>query len=94
MGSPFSFKLKAKVRAEPRSNEIGCILVAEPSFFEADAWIDVPRDWPPANPPQAVRPHTGRDPQSTVECANASTGEKARRGGWDVSFTMRAGTVV
>jgi len=31
------------------SNEIGCILLAQPTFFTPDAWVRGPRDWPPAN---------------------------------------------
>jgi putative restriction endonuclease len=36
-------------RAVRPSNEIGCILIAEPTFFTPDALIAGPRDWPPAN---------------------------------------------
>jgi len=36
-------------RAAQPSNEIGCILLAQPTFFPADAWIRGPKDWPPAN---------------------------------------------
>src|SRR5262249_8613535 len=36
-------------RAQHPSNEIGCILLAQPVFFTPDAWIQGPRDWPPAN---------------------------------------------
>jgi len=31
------------------SNEIGCILLAEPSFFQPHEWISGPGDWPKAN---------------------------------------------
>jgi putative restriction endonuclease len=30
-------------------NEIGCILLAQPTFFSPDNWIKGPLDWPPAN---------------------------------------------
>lgn len=36
-------------RAQSPSNEIGCILLAQPTFFQPDAWVTGPRDWPPAN---------------------------------------------
>ena len=36
-------------RAPQPSNEIGCILLAQPTLFKPDAWIMGPRDWPPAN---------------------------------------------
>jgi putative restriction endonuclease len=36
-------------RAPSPSNEIGCILLAEPMFFAPNAWVQGPRDWPPAN---------------------------------------------
>jgi putative restriction endonuclease len=31
------------------SNEIGCILLAQPTFFEPQDWVLGPSDWPPAN---------------------------------------------
>ncbi len=36
-------------RALQPSNEIGCILLAQPTFFTPDAWVRGPEDWPPAN---------------------------------------------
>jgi putative restriction endonuclease len=30
-------------------NEIGCILIIQPVFFQESEWIVGPRDWPPAN---------------------------------------------
>ena len=36
-------------RAQSPSNEIGCILLAQPTFFQPDEWVTGPRDWPPAN---------------------------------------------
>jgi putative restriction endonuclease len=36
-------------RAQSPSNEIGCILLAQPTFFQPDEWVAGPRDWPPAN---------------------------------------------
>jgi putative restriction endonuclease len=36
-------------RAEVPSNEIGCILLAQPTFFQPDEWVPGPADWPPAN---------------------------------------------
>jgi putative restriction endonuclease len=36
-------------RAQAPSNEIGCILLAQPTFFQPDEWVPGPRDWPPAN---------------------------------------------
>lgn len=36
-------------RAQSPSNDIGCILLAQPTFFEPDEWIRGPADWPPAN---------------------------------------------
>jgi putative restriction endonuclease len=31
------------------SNEIGCILLVQPSFFQPEDWVRGPSDWPPAN---------------------------------------------
>lgn len=31
------------------SNEVGCILLAQPTFFAPNDWVRGPRDWPPAN---------------------------------------------
>jgi len=36
-------------RAASPSNQIGCILLAQPTFFQPDAWVRGPQDWPPAN---------------------------------------------
>ena len=36
-------------RAQSPSNEIGCILLAQPTFFQPDEWVTGPHDWPPAN---------------------------------------------
>ena len=36
-------------RAASPSNQIGCILLAQPTFFPQDAWVQGPRDWPPTN---------------------------------------------
>lgn len=36
-------------RAQAPSNEIGCILLAQPTFFQPDEWVPGPLDWPPAN---------------------------------------------
>jgi HNH endonuclease len=36
-------------RAQSPSNEIGCILLAQPTFFQPDDWVVGPLDWPPAN---------------------------------------------
>jgi putative restriction endonuclease len=36
-------------RAQSPSNEIGCILLAQPTFFPPDEWVAGPHDWPPAN---------------------------------------------
>lgn len=36
-------------RGRSGSNEIGCILLAEPTFFQPDEWVTGPRDWPPRN---------------------------------------------
>jgi putative restriction endonuclease len=36
-------------RAQAPSNEIGCILLAQPTFFQPGEWVLGPRDWPPAN---------------------------------------------
>jgi len=36
-------------RAQSPSNEIGCILLAQPTFFQPDECVAGPRDWPPAN---------------------------------------------
>jgi putative restriction endonuclease len=36
-------------RAQSPSNEIGCILLAQPTFFQTDEWVAGPRDWPAAN---------------------------------------------
>ena len=36
-------------RAQHPSNEIGCILLAQPTFFAPDAWVRGPRDWPSSN---------------------------------------------
>jgi putative restriction endonuclease len=36
-------------RAQSPSNEIGCILLAQPTFFEPREWVVGPLDWPPAN---------------------------------------------
>jgi putative restriction endonuclease len=36
-------------RAQVPSNEIGCILLAQPTFFQPDEWVAGPLDWPPAN---------------------------------------------
>lgn len=36
-------------RAQSPSNDIGCILLAQPTFFQPDEWVAGPRDWPPAN---------------------------------------------
>ena len=33
-------------RAQSPSNEIGCILLAQPTFFRPDEWVPGPRDWP------------------------------------------------
>lgn len=43
--------IRARIEYRPQtpSNEIGCILLAEPMFFRPDEWIKGPRDWPPAN---------------------------------------------
>ncbi len=35
--------------AQRPSNEIGCILLAQPTFFEREDWVRGPSDWPPAN---------------------------------------------
>jgi putative restriction endonuclease len=36
-------------RAQSPSNEIGCILLAQPTFFQPEEWVPGPRDWPAAN---------------------------------------------
>jgi len=36
-------------RAATPSNQIGCILLAQPTFFPRDTWVQGPVDWPPAN---------------------------------------------
>jgi putative restriction endonuclease len=36
-------------RAASPSNAIGCILLAQPTFFQPDEWVMGPIDWPPAN---------------------------------------------
>src|SRR5690349_5311848 len=36
-------------RAQSPSNEIGCILLAQPTFFQPDEWVSGPLDWPAAN---------------------------------------------
>lgn len=36
-------------RAQSPSNEIGCILLAQATFFQPDDWVTGPHDWPPAN---------------------------------------------
>lgn len=43
--------IRARIEYRPQtpSNEIGCILLAQPTFFPPNDWIRGPRDWPPAN---------------------------------------------
>ena len=36
-------------RAPSPSNQIGCILLSQPTFFPQDAWVQGPGDWPPTN---------------------------------------------
>jgi putative restriction endonuclease len=36
-------------RGQSGSPEIGCILLAQPTFFPPDLWVDGPANWPPAN---------------------------------------------
>lgn len=36
-------------KGQQGESEIGCILLAQPMFFEKEAWITGPRDWPDPN---------------------------------------------
>ena len=40
--------------------KIGCIILAEPTFFSRSDWIPQPRDW---RPPNRGRPYGGLDPR-------------------------------
>ena len=44
-----SIRARIDYRAQHPSNEIGCILLAQPTFFTSDEWVRGPHDWPPAN---------------------------------------------
>jgi putative restriction endonuclease len=45
----FGIRARIDYRAQSPSNDIGCILLAQPTFFRPDEWVAGPRDWPPAN---------------------------------------------
>jgi putative restriction endonuclease len=44
-----NIRTRIDYRPQSASNEIGCILLAQPTFFQPDEWVEGPRDWPPAN---------------------------------------------
>src|SRR4029453_5751121 len=65
-------------RAQSPSNEIGCILLAQPTFFQPDEGVAGPRDWPPGydNSERSKRRH-----RSSASCHRSPSATTRRRSG-------------
>jgi hypothetical protein len=64
-----SIRERIDYRAPHPGSEIGCILLAQPTFFAPDAWIDGPTDWPSANlRPKKYDLNTGEGLRLWNEC--------------------------
>jgi putative restriction endonuclease len=62
-------------RAQHPSNEIGCILLAQPTFFTPAAWVRGPSDWPSSNlRPKRYDLTTGEGLRLWEECRARAAG--------------------
>ncbi len=64
-------------RAQHPSNEIGCILLAQPTFLTPDAWVRGPSDWPSSNlRPKRYDLTTGEGLRLWEECRARAAGAR------------------